>query len=203
MNNTITNNRGGIYIYSDNNTISGNCILKNRGEGIFVKGSQELNITHNHISNNSWSGIYIRETTKISITANVISGNIRGIYSDWSSHNYFTKNFITDNNILGIRFTESNRNIIFRNTIARCERGLSLGSSNFNIIKCNNIMNNRNETILADSFFNWWNRNYWDDWFGIGPKIIFGSTWIGIPLIQFDWFPAREPYDIQSLRCHR
>lgn len=50
-----------------------------------------------------------------------------------------------------------------------------------------------------------WDKNYWDGWKGIGPLPISGflSLIIGknrvftIPWIQFDWHPAKEPYDIR------
>jgi len=45
-----------------------------------------------------------------------------------------------------------------------------------------------------------WIGNYWDTWIGVGPKIILGlqaiSYMLVIPGFEFDWKPAKEPYDI-------
>ena len=68
--------------------------------------------------------------------------------------------------------------------------------------------------IEDDNLRNRWNNNYWDDWNGDGPKLIQGkigympsispgqivppqSSFIGLlPFYNFDWNPAKEPYDI-------
>jgi hypothetical protein len=54
-----------------------------------------------------------------------------------------------------------------------------------------------------------WVHNYWDDWIGKGPKRINGllvSPWVdwynivGMPYDNFDWHPAKEPYNIPGVR---
>jgi len=57
--------------------------------------------------------------------------------------------------------------------------------------------------MVNNSFRNQWNNNYWDDYLGFGPKVIPGKIHIPqipsltIPWFNFDWHPAKEPFDIQ------
>jgi len=48
----------------------------------------------------------------------------------------------------------------------------------------------------------YWSNNYWDNWIGFGPKLIIGYNSffikekpILLPLIQFDWHPAKQPHN--------
>ncbi len=60
---------------------------------------------------------------------------------------------------------------------------------------------------MIQAFRNKWHNNYWDDWIGIDhkiiallfPKIIFGILIdkTNIPLINFDWHPAKQSYNIK------
>ena len=79
--------------------------------------------------------------------------------------------------------------------------------SEINIISRNNFINN---SLGHAAFYGIpiprltlkFNRNYWDDLIGFGPKLIFGLyfifTHIPIPLfcITADWRPALFPHDI-------
>ena len=75
----------------------------------------------------------------------------------------------------------------------------------FNTIIKNNIFNNYRDVIINSSFVNSWVNNYWDNYLGFGPKIIVG--WIYLPLkreiiipwFNFDWHPAKEPYDVGGI----
>jgi hypothetical protein len=71
----------------------------------------------------------------------------------------------------------------------QCQR-LDVQGNNF-------IDNHYNSVFIAGQFimFNRWSRNYWDDWRGIGPYVIHGQTWL-LPWFNFDWHPAKGPYDI-------
>jgi hypothetical protein len=46
---------------------------------------------------------------------------------------------------------------------------------------------------------NRWSRNYWSEHSGILPKAIRGNMefLFFIPRLEFDWHPAKEPYDIE------
>jgi len=101
-------------------------------------------------------------------------------------------------NSFGIAFyNKSNHNTIYRNIIKKCAFGIYLGFDQvctcFNIIKQNNFIATRLTFYL--SFCNHWIGNYYDNWIGIGPKIIWGHGFI-FPRVNFDWHPARKPYNI-------
>ena len=59
------------------------------------------------------------------------------------------------------------------------------------------IFNPKNKNLLTNIK---WDGNYWDNWIGFGPKLIFGSIFLRVPfflplpMINFDWHPAKEPY---------
>ena len=75
-----------------------------------------------------------------------------------------------------------------------------------NIIEKNNFQFNEIQAefysrgLRINSFkINKWDQNYWDDWIGFGPKIIFGELYppwrvYGHIWTSFDWNPAKEPY---------
>jgi hypothetical protein len=80
-------------------------------------------------------------------------------------------------------------------------------SENYN---CNNIIehiNNKKSKIINNNkniFLNSrWQGNYWIRPLNIGPKIVVGMQLLNIynrtlslPFFEFDWHPAREPFDI-------
>ena len=90
-----------------------------------------------------------------------------------------------------------------------------------NTIQQNNFINNSDTVYFFNTkniitqrwstIFNKWKANYWDKRTGIGPKmlkgrliLIIGDPYHGyhysqiaeITFLQFDWRPAKEPYDI-------
>jgi hypothetical protein len=67
-----------------------------------------------------------------------------------------------------------------------------------NIIKQNNFISTAPAGHYL-SFRNNWMSNYYDNWNGIGPKIIGGVIKfypLPIPWFNVDWTPSQEPYDI-------
>ena len=81
-----------------------------------------------------------------------------------------------------------------------------------NDIHHNNFIDNNPNAIFEYLPFSTlttrWIRNYWDDWFGLGPKRIKGTFHIPIPhpinpqdllypWIDRDWLPRIIPYDIE------
>jgi parallel beta-helix repeat protein len=114
----------------------------------------------------------------------------------------------------GINFGGTN-NILIGNDIENCTPGFRFGGDGNTFTK-NNFKNySRGGFWFFKSFLypvnNRWVGNYWDTWTGIGPKIIPGLYVMGwrvahiipilflFPTIDFDWRPAREPYDIGGL----
>jgi len=191
--NTISNNSLGIHCYCDNgiyNTISDNTI-SNNGIGICGTGT----IKSNTISNN---GCGIQGHGKIK--GNNISNNGCGIYGGET-----IKNNIISNNGCGIH----GGGTIKGNIILNNEYGINLSSSYFNYyhkpntIKKNNFIDNtRDAFFFGFSFLNFWRRNYWDEPRNV-PKVISGEIRtimlfsVYIQWFDFDWFPAKEPYDIK------
>jgi nitrous oxidase accessory protein NosD len=85
---------------------------------------------------------------------------------------------------------------IIGNNITKNIVGLIICVCSFNIIQRNNFI----ENIVHATFstpFNIWDHNYWDKGIINNFKIIFGSIMYGsIPWVQFDRYPATNPYDI-------
>ena len=151
-------------------TIIGNTILNTRVSGIASSFTHCL-VEGNVISNASQYGIYLGFSVKNSISHNNISHCGQGIFIEETVFNFITNNNIT--------FCE--------------ECGFLLINSIFTSVKENNFINNSVSALFMKSIGMRWFHNYWDDWKGIGPKIIlgYGFTWV-----NFDWHPAQEPYDI-------
>lgn len=118
---------------------------------------------------------------------NNMSDNFHGILLDYySSNNKILYNHISRNLYCGVI----------------CEY-----FSNKNLIKHNNfIENNAGNAFLIQSYKNKWKNNYWDNWVGVKykfikflPKIITGKHFEHFSftlLLNFDWHPAKEPYEI-------
>ena len=149
-----------------------------------------------------------RETT-------IIEGGIDAYFTNWVNISEFTIQhglqilycnniIITGNRIMedppfsvGI-FLATTSNITIRlNTFHNNTFGLFILDCKNSIIEKNNFIDNRIHVYFSFIFRNFWDSNYWDNWIGFGPKIIFGSFGsIVIPWINLDRNPAQEPYDI-------
>ena len=226
MNCTINNNSGcSVYIFNSSKLVVKGCHIFNNGEeidsnscypgGIVIDGADidrngccsDITITNcsihdnicagvlvlpkctnieiicNRISNNSMYGISIHEST-VNVYENIIFRNGDNKY--WNGGIYLQDCMHT--------VTINNNNIASNNP-----NGIYLLRSSDNTIIKNDFINNTCNAFfkIRSPFFNHWNRNYWDDWCGFGPKLIKGQ--IGkllIPWVNFDWHPAKEPYDI-------
>ena len=101
---------------------------------------------------------------------------------------------------------------IYGNDIENCDIGIKCGGTG-NIFTKNNFKNYSQIGFwFYVSFYfpakNRWIGNYWDTWTGVGPKIILGFIIFElsipdliyilflIPWVEFDWHPAKEPYNI-------
>jgi parallel beta-helix repeat protein len=132
-----------------------------------------------------------------------------GIWTLKSDFNVFQYNNFSDNFIHGITLDYfSSYNTIRRNIISNnSNMGVIIEYySKSNFIFCNNLFDNPFNAFIIQAHRNNWFFNYWDDWIGVKNKII-GSFFPkmipgilidkkNIPLINFDWFPARQPYNI-------
>jgi len=167
-----------------------NCDINNNKVGIDIwDNSSNIDIHHNIINNTLFHGIFvgkeiIMETYNISIHNNYISNNGRGTSFDGGIFLQDCKNQVTIKHNI---FKSNNKDGIF---LLRSKQNL--------IIENNFIGNVRGAFFRSFCFFNRWNNNYWDDWIGFGPQLIFGLLFFNkIPWIQFDWHPAQEPYNIE------
>ncbi len=147
------------------------------------------------------------------IFRNMIKNNIRGIVIEpwWNTH-IFENNIIENDMGIGLDapwMTSCNENYIYQNNIINNDCGISFplrigrqfSEEKNNEIHHNNFINNRhNAEINGD---NKWDANYWDNWIGVKiklpifqrfPKILFSFF-----KFNFDWHPAKEPYDIEGV----
>jgi len=179
-------------------TIRGNTILNPRVSGMDFSFTHCL-VEGNVISNGTQPRYHLGITQMFCsnrIIGNTITNFYYGIFSEFSIINNIYQNDISHCN-LGIFVLESVFNFVSNNNITFCEDcGFYLYHSIFTSVKENNFINNSFSAAFSKSFGTRWVRNYWDDWFGIGPKIIKSED--NILWVNFDWHPAREPYDIEG-----
>ena len=168
--------------------------------------SSYINISNNNISlGANGSGISLLNCSTNIISGNIITNCSNGIYI-WGSNNSIIKNNIIQRCETGIKLI-GQKNIVERNHIEDNTVGIDM-YSNFNIVKQNNLIDNDKNASLFFymSIFPFWNRwfnNYWGEP-RIRPYPIFGVVYFFIPKdqfhfipwVQFDWHPAKEPYDI-------
>jgi parallel beta-helix repeat protein len=201
---TIKNGWIGISMgYSrNNNTISGNNIIDNLF-GISLSDSLGNTIWRNTISNNTLEDISLSDSSANKIIDNTIINNEFGTFGitlQGSSNNIITGNTI-NNHSESIFLEYSLGNTISGNTITNnSNNGIYLYGSYNNKINNNNFIENNIHAIFYNSYLNSWLGNYWDDWISSFPKPIIGaaSYIIPIPIINFDWHPASEPFGIEG-----
>ena len=211
--------------YSNYNIISENNIKNCGYMGISCDGSYNKILNNTVVDNGfllpipsafNWIGGIILVSNSYSLCeGNIISGNFVssnknvgiGIISpggrtdapnDGPINTLVVGNIITEN-IRGISIQNSNNNCISQNNIINNIDGVNLFESLNNTVVANNFQNNIRQASFVGCRDNLWKNNYWGRPLS-RPKIIFGR--IGrffnlIPWVQFDWFPAKEPYDIE------
>ncbi len=223
-NNLIGNQRIGYSCSSTNTVVSYNKITNNGWGGIVMICRNNNMISNNIIENND--GIYLSVSSNNSINNNIIFGGDQAIVLyDRSSNNIISGNTITNSaKFYGITIGDgSNSNIINENIITNCiEGGIRIYNSSDTTIIKNIVTNNRpfgirlmhgtrkttiqentfeNNTITA--FFTFcgksiWDGNYWDRPRFV-PKPLFGTGSL-LPRVEFDWHPAKEPYQTSRLK---
>jgi parallel beta-helix repeat protein len=166
----------------------------------------------------NWVGICFDGNGNIEPNGNVISNNIiqksedSGILFMDGIENIISNNTIIDNPT-GIYILTSDSNIVKDNNIMNNFRGISLTKSDLNKIENNNIYQNGKQTRLRISYSNEWDGNYWGKIllmnkfiFGIRRIFLFSipiwpreerNIYLYLPMINIDWNPAQEPYDIE------
>jgi parallel beta-helix repeat protein len=206
----------GISVFKGDFNIIANNIINNN----FTLGFSGIYCNNSYIFNNvisvNGSGILLTFANGNKIIDNTIQDCGDGIVLGVTSDNYIYGNLVSNNEFGGIQsvFISENNNITM-NEISYNRIGIILTlSKNDMIIKNNFIKNKRNAFFLHSQLMILlitkelgtkpfipkilWNDNYWYNKIGPGPKLIFGKRGFlsNIPWINFDWNPAKEPYDI-------
>jgi len=154
-----------IKIIDSDDCIIQGCNVQRNTEGIMIVDSKNTEIMGNTITSNSY-GLKIFETEKCSICNNDITSNSQAIWFEYVNKANVTKNNLYSNGIC-----------------------LNIYFSNLNKIKQNNFANNVYNVMAVMCSLNTYHNNYWNRP-RIFPKIIFE-----FPRINFDWYPANEPFD--------
>ena len=212
--NFLTDNAGGIVMSSaSNNKINDNIInkVKKNGAAIrLVKGKN--NELYNNIISDFGTGMEIVYSSSNKIYENSFTqikfSGIRIVGAAFQPNRISWYNKIYKNKIIGaengIVLHSSYFNFVYMNEIKSCrEYGFSMYTALFNFVMKNNFIENFcNAYFFGKSISNCWIRNYWDDWDGSGFYQINGEDinimdpeGDNIKVEQYDWFPAREPYD--------
>jgi parallel beta-helix repeat protein len=190
------------------NMIYGNTIIDSGGHGIELIYGDFNYITLNYITQTNFSISKRHGYSGITLYHGANNNNI-----SW--------NTIT-NEWVAIHISNSYNNTIYMNNISNCIYGIIIenrdNQSFFNI----NDINGKQSYVIRNNFIrvlfparslfrshelysnSYWDGNYWGRSRSV-PKAIFGFHKIisilrfwGIPAkIQFDWHPAKEPYDIK------
>jgi nitrous oxidase accessory protein len=213
---------GIIYLRQGSCTISNNDIAHTTMSCIWSSSSNNK-ILNNNISHSSMRyGICLRDPcSNCLVSGNVISDVEDGILLWGSNHNTVTGNKIRICSRFGIDIAGSDYNTVKGNTFEHNTVGADIYISRFNTlegntfednnvgvyidkslgsrIKNNNFINNQLQAQFIYGLFvygitNRWNGNYWNESRST-PYPIRGA-FIFFPCVQFDWFPAKEPYDI-------
>lgn len=188
-----------------------NFTIINGSHGFYIR-SYNTNIFNNIIVNNTY-GILINDAAHIKIFKNYITAEKWGILVSYYNVNIY--NNILDN--CGIKISGSGHKIS-KNNIKDAEISVSANECQNSIITRNNIINENENYVkfkyLNAYFPNKWINNYWSDWIYpfpqhiiVPPRIIEGKVIRWDPFtseppkeidwINFDWFPARKPLEIQ------
>jgi len=166
---------------SRGNVITRNTMYGNYAGVSFWAGAMENTVAWNQIHNQEYSGI--------------------GMWPG-SGNNSIHDNIFSNNALYGFLLTKTSGNVIRNNTIQGSNEGMHLNMANLTLISHNNFLGNNISAYFENSSFNRWRQNYWDDHKGLWPKCIHGQMRIPwnktrvIGWINFDWLPARKPYDI-------
>jgi len=216
-NNYLNTGTEAILIYYCNNIkIIGNEIC-NADSGMQLTGNY-FTISNNIIYNGGYSGITTEYGYYSTIINNTIINFRVGIDYEDSTNGNISYNRVSkcDNGMQIIYPGKSN--LIFKNDFRDNHIGL-FTELKYGTVKItyNNFINNSKPITFQQTFpirrqtpkNPIFDKNYYDDWRGVGPKVLMGLTLIfvfppipfwGIPIyircLYCDWHPAKESYDI-------
>jgi len=190
-----------VNIWKSNNCIFSNNDINNTVTAlIFSQDSHDIQILNNSISNSLMrQGIAILECNSFIISDNVITDVETGILLQESDNNIIMGNSIYRCSRSGIDVHGDN-NTIISNHFEDNSLGIDMFHYNNHVKRNNFIKNDIHMRFIYGSFTsikqrltNRWYGNYWGRP-RLLPYPVPGGIFL-IPTIQFDWFPAQEPYD--------
>ena len=205
LNNTIQNNKAGIYLYTSFGcTIKNNIIQNNQDDGIhlFYSLNEDNNFKRSGRLLKKVKNYITSQFKKVKSFNNLIEKNTiwnnngDGIDLEFSRGSWITNNGIYNNNESGILLRDgSNYNRIQSNSIKGNTKGVYISESFKNRIICNNFINNKVQAYFCNSFFNQWSKNYWDRPRFL-PKLIQGHNGIQKHPYNVDWTPSKKLNDV-------
>jgi len=210
---TISDLEIGITVYHSPYTTISNCSITNESSsggiyyaetGISLLHSDYSTIKNTTVYNFSY-GIYCERSESPTITDCFIQNNYYGILIFGRSSSFISRCIIMNNQI-AIELSYAGLNTVEFCAITQNIKSIEMEESSKNIVKNNNIFDNIHEPYFLNSYFTKWRENYWGRPYN-GLKMIHGRIvyypyrlpTIDIRWINFDWFPAKEPYDIPGM----
>lgn len=207
---TVINGIGGYYYYEviyveGQNIVISDFTIQNGAIGLIcaINNSQISNL----IIDNTYCAIYLYRSSQNTISNNLIT-SCEGycIYmNDHTSNNVIVNNLLPGQSTDGICLLgRCDNNRIEKNSIENKENGVVMEWSFFNVIRNNNFINNTRQAYFENCSFNFFFKNYWDDWVVNKPRPIEGIR-LGYFLqnsrawTTYDLRPALEPYDIEII----
>ena len=193
-----------VLVDESSNTSIRDCTISQALDGIHVWFSNHIIVSRCEICHNHEYGIRLYSSSYTMISDCSVYNNEDGlIIRDGSDDNMITNCTIEDNEERGIFILYASNNSIQRcNISSNKECGIWIEyRAHMNVISHNNFISNGHNAYFEWAAFTTWDNNYWDDWIGIGPKIIKGKLvwdfiiYLPIPWFNFDWHPAEEPYE--------
>ena len=194
-----------IIILSEN---ADGCIISNNDLAyttlcfIFVEGSDNTIINNNISHSLMRQGILLCDPcSNCLVSGNTISYVTSGVECWGSNSNTITGNKISRCSQYGVFLHDDAYNIIKGNTFEYNAEGVRIDYGLGNRIKKNNFIDNQEQahfmyyTPIFLGLTNRWRGNYWGEPHST-PYPILGIYMLFLPWYQFDWFPAKEPYDI-------
>ena len=224
----VHNNFSGIDMYNVYVCHIADNTLMSNSQGISIHSSHSCTVENNSVMYCKWDGINIDQTAYSSarnnsvmycydamtfyhadfceITSNRFSANLqRQLYLGGALGGSITHN-VFENSSEGIELFLCEGVLITENSISNHTLYPLLADHSFYVnVTRNNFKNNNPHLYFWDSTL-LWNQNYWGRPM-ILPKPIIGmrstnvfNHFVNFPVVNFDWHPAKEPYDIPGLR---
>jgi parallel beta-helix repeat protein len=150
----------GTYVVSNSIRLSNNVTLEGMGRGTIIRAKDDISdnsvVIHlitNIDQSNGNEGIIIRDLTVDGNKSNQRegTGGARGIFFSRVSHALIQSVLVKDTNYHAIYLHYSRHNSVVGNTIIDSKAGIGMGSSDFNLIADNKLLNVQEDGIVINS----------------------------------------------------